>query len=86
MVENCIIEIKKINKKENQLKIKQKQERLENEKNMRYMKRAQRMVVKGRLASPIYPLIKHVHKIKKINLNKNDDDIESAYSLTDDEK
>ena len=88
LVENCIIEIRRINKKENQLKILKKREELENEKKLRYMKRAQRLVVKGRQASPIFPLIKHVHKIKKLNLNMNDNknnEIECAYSLTDEE-
>lgn len=88
LVENCILEIKKINKKENQLRIKKRQEKLENEKNMRYMQRAQRMVVKGRSASPIFPLIKHVRKIKKIsNIDKDkDNEIDYVYSVTDDEK
>ena len=86
LVENCIIETKKINKKENQMKLKRRQEQLENEKNLRYMKRAQRMVVKGRQASPIFPLIKHVRRLKKVSLNKNDDEIECVYSVTDDEK
>ena len=85
LVEKCISEIKKINKKENQLRIKQKQEQLENEKNLRYIRRAQRIVVKGRKVSPIFPKIKHVNKIKKININK-DDEIECIYSVTDDEK
>ena len=52
------------------------------------MKRAQRLVVKGRQASPIFPLINGVHKIKKLNLNMNDNknnEIEYAYSLTDEE-
>ncbi len=88
LVENCILEIKKINKKENQLRIKMRQEKLENEKNMRYMQRAQRIVVKGRSASPIFPLIKHTKRIKKIsNINKNkDNEIDYVYSVTDDEK
>ena len=85
LVQNCIIEIKRINKRENQLRLKRKQEELEKEKNIRYMKRAQRIIVKGRQASPIFPLIKHVHKIKKINLKKNDNEIECIYSVTDEE-
>lgn len=86
LVENCILEIKKINKKENQLKLMRKKEIIENERKIRYMKRSQRMVVKGRQASPIFPLIKHVRKIKKLNINKNDDgEIECVYSLTDEE-
>ena len=86
LVENCIIEIKKINKKENQLKLLRKKEQLENEKNLRYMKRAQRIVVKGRQASPIFPLIKYVKKIKKLSINKKENEIECVYSHTDDEK
>ena len=63
-----------------------KKEIIENERKIRYMKRSQRMVVKGRQASPIFPLIKHVRKIKKLNINKNDDgEIECVYSLTDEE-
>lgn len=85
-MENCIIEIKKINKKENQLKLLRKKEQLENEKNLRYMKRAQRIVVKGRQASPIFPLIKNVKKIKKLIINKKEKEIECVYSHTDDEK
>ena len=86
LVENCIIKIRGMNKKENQLKILKKREKLENEKKLRYMKRAQRLVVKGRQASPIFPLIKHVHKIKKLNINDNkNNEIECAYSLTDEE-
>ena len=86
LVENCILEIKKINKKENQLKLMRKKEMIENERKIRYMKRSQRMVVKGRQASPIFPLIKHVRKIKKLNINKNDiGEIECVYSLTDEE-
>ena len=86
LVESCIIETKKINKKENQMKLKRKKEQLENEKNARYMKRAQRMVIKGRHASPIFPLIKHVRRLKKVSLNKNNEEIECIYSVTDDEK
>ena len=86
LVENCIIEIKKINKKENQLKLLRKKEQLENEKNLRYKKRAQRIVVKGRQASPIFPLIKNVKKIKKLIINKKEKEIECVYSHTDDEK
>ena len=85
LVQNCIIEIKKINKRENQLRLKKMQDELEKEKNIRYLKRAQRIVVKGRQASPIFPLIKHVRKVKKIDVNKNDNEIECVYSVTDEE-
>ena len=85
LVQNCIIEIKKINKRENQLRLKQKQDELEKEKNIRYLKRAQRIVIKGRNAPPIFPFIKHVRKIKKVNVDKNDDEIECVYSVTDEE-
>ena len=80
---------RKINKAENQLRLKKRQEEIENEKNMRYLRRAQRYVVKGRNVSPIFPLSKNVKKIKKININKknkNNDEIECVYSVTDDEK
>jgi hypothetical protein len=86
LLEKCILERRKINKAENQLRLKKKQEEIENKKNMRYLRRAQRVVVKGRNASPIFPLIKQVKKIKKININKNRDEIECVYSATDDEK
>jgi hypothetical protein len=86
LVEKCISDIKKINKKENQLRIKKKQEELENEKNMKNIRRAQRIVVKGRKVATIFPSIKHVRKIKKINLNNDDNEIECVYSVTDEEK
>ena len=86
LLKKCIKDRKKVNKIVNQLRIKQKQEQLENEKNLRYIRRAQRIVVKERNASPVFPLIKHVHKIKKINIKKNDDEIECVYSVTDEEK
>ena len=89
LLEKCILDRRKINKAENQLRLKKRQEEIENEKNMRYLRRAQRFVVKGRNVSPIFPLIKHVKKIKKIDINKknkNNDEIECVYSATDDEK
>jgi len=85
LLEKIILDRRKLNKEENQLRLKKRQEEIENEKNLRYLRRAQRFVVKGRNASPIFPLIKHVKKIKKINLNENKDEIECVYSATDDE-
>ena len=88
LIENCLSEIKRINKKENQLKIKERQEMMEKEKNMRYLMRAQRKIIKGRNASPIFPLIKQVHKIKKIKIlrEKKEKDVDYIYSVTDEEK
>jgi hypothetical protein len=90
LLENCISEIKRINKKENQLKMKKRQELLEKEKNMRYMLRAQRMVVKGRNASPIFPLIKQIPKIRRIKIlqkqKEQEKEMDYVYSLTDEEK
>lgn len=85
LVEKCISDIKKINKRENQLRIKKKQEELENEKNMRNIRRAQRTVVKGRKVATLFPSIKNVRKVKKIKLNNNDNEIECVYSVTDEE-
>ena len=86
LVQKCILETKKINKRENQYKLKSKQEELEKEKNLRYIKRAQKIIVKGRNTSPIFPPIKNAHKIKKINVNDdNENDIDYVYSVTDEE-
>ena len=50
------------------------------------MERAQIIVVKGRQASPIFPLIKNVKNIKNFTIIKKENEIEFIYSYSDDEK
>ena len=52
---------------------------------MKNIRRAQRIVVKGRKVATIFPSIKHARKVKKINLINNDNEIEYVYSVTDEE-
>jgi hypothetical protein len=90
IMERCIGEQKKINKKEKQLKIKMLQEELKNQKNLRALKRANKVVITGRQAPMIVNMKNIKHKtIKKLyeaqkeqkeniyDIGGNDDDDES---------
>ena len=69
LMEKCIGEQKKINKKEKQLKIKMIQEELKNQKNLRALKRANKIVIGGRKA----PMIVNMrNKLKKIKFKSHD--------------
>lgn len=90
LIQKCIIKKKRINKNENQLRIKMMQEAKINEKNMRYMNRAQRLVITGRKVGAIFPKIRKIkiHKYQKSEekKKKGDDSIDIVYSVSDDEK
>ena len=84
LMERSISEQKKINKRDNQLKVKQFQEELKNQMNLRAIERAQKMVVTGRKAVN-YSTFKNKKKIKKIIHKSKDDDLGYIYYATDNE-
>ena len=85
LMEKSILEQKKINKRDNQLKAKQYLEELKNLKNLKAIERAQKMVVTGRKAAN-YSIFKNKKKIKKIIHKGKDDDIGYIYYATDNEE
>ena len=84
LMEKSILEQKKINKRDNQLKAKQYLEEIKNQKNLRAIERAQKMVVTGRKALN-YSIFKNKKKIKKIIKKGKDDDYGYIYYATDNE-
>ena len=83
LMEKCINEQRKINKKEKQIKFKTIQEELESQKNLRFMKRANRLIIKGRKAPMIFNF-KHKKLEKKNNSDKNKEKI-NIYDINDEE-
>ena len=69
-MERCIGEQRKINKREKQMKLKMIQEELKNQKNLRAIKRANKVVVAGRKAPMIFNF-KNKQKKKNIKSLKN---------------
>ena len=67
-----------------QLKIKQEQN--ENNKRLKAIERAQRVIIKGRMVPKIYPSL----KVKKKKVNENDKNINNDFDMlfysSDDEK
>ena len=84
LMEKSILEQKKINKRDNQLKAKQYLEELKNQKNLKAIERAQKMVVTGRKAVN-YSIFKNKKRIKKVIHKGKDDDYGYIYYATDDE-
>ena len=84
LMEKSILEQKKINKRDNQLKAKQYLEEIKNQKNLRAIERAQKMVVTGRKALN-YSIFKNKKKIKKIISKGKDDDFGYIYYASDNE-
>ena len=85
LMEKSILEQKKINKRDNQLKAKKYLEEIKNQKNLRAIERAQKMVVTGRKAVN-YAIFKNKRKIKKIIKKGKDDDLGYIYYATDEEE
>ncbi len=85
LMESLIMKQKNLNKKENQIRIKKKQEELKNIKDKKTIEKANKLVVKGRKVILDYPIIKNRHKSEKIVKKDNDDDIDIQYSYSDDE-
>ena len=83
LMEKCINEQRKINKKEKQIKFKTIQEELESQKNLRFMKRENRLIIKGR-KSPMIFNFKHKKLEKKNNSDKNKEKI-NIYDINDEE-
>ena len=82
----CIGEQKKINKKEKQLKLKLIQEEIKNQKNMRALKRANKVVVAGRKAPMIFNMKnKHKNKFTKIKFGEKVNEKVSIYNISDDD-
>ena len=79
LMEKCIGEQKKINKREKQLKLKMIQEELKNQKNLRALKRANKIVVAGRQA-PMIVNMKVKHKKKTF---KNSEKIDEKFNIDD---
>ena len=84
LMEKSILEQKKINKRDNQLKAKQYLEELKNQKNLKAIERAQKMVVTGRKAVN-YSIFKNKKRIKKVIHKGKDDDYGYIYYATEDE-
>jgi hypothetical protein len=85
LMEKSILEQKKINKRDNQLKAKKYLEEIKNQKNLRAIERAQKMVVTGRKVVNL-AIFKNKRKIKKIIKKGKDDDIGYIYYATDEEE
>ena len=83
LMDKCIGDQKKINKKEKQLKFKMIQEELEHQKNLKAIERAKKLIIKGRKAPMIFNM-KH-KKLEKINkFEKNKEKI-NIYDIKDEE-
>ena len=83
IMEKCIGEQRKINKKEKQLKIKMYQEELKNQKNLRALKRANKVVVTGRKAPMIVNMKNIKHKKMKKIYEEKDEQKENIYDIND---
>ena len=84
LMEKCIGEQRKINKREKQLKLKMLQEELKNQKNLRAIKRANKVVISGRKAPMIFNM-KNKNKKKRIKNQEKMDDKINIYDVSDDE-
>ena len=84
LMEKCIGEQRKINKKEKQLKLKMIQEELKNQKNLRALKRANKVVVAGRKAPMIFNF-KNKQKKRRIKNDEKMDEKINIHDITDDE-
>ena len=84
LMEKCIGEQKKINKKEKQLKIKMIQEELKNQKNLRALKRANKIVIGGRKAPMIVNMRNKLKKIKFKSYDKMEAKVD-IYDVNDNE-
>ena len=83
-MEKSISEQRKINKRDNQLKTKQYLEEIKNQKNLRSIERARKVVVIGRKALN-YSIFKNKKKMKKIIPKGKNDDYGYIYYATDNE-
>jgi hypothetical protein len=84
LMSKCIGEQKKINKKEKQLKIKMIQEELKNQKNLRALKRANKIVIGGRKAPMIVNMRNKLKKIKFKSYDKMEAKVD-IYDVNDNE-
>jgi len=85
LMESLIIKQKNQNKKENQIRIKKKQEEIKALKDKKTIEKAKKLVVKGRKVILDYPIIKNKDKSERIVKKDNDDDIDIQYSNSEDE-
>ena len=83
-MERCIGEQRKINKREKQMKLKMIQEELKNQKNLRAIKRANKVVVAGRKAPMIFNF-KNKQKKKNVKSDEKNDEKINIYDVNDDE-
>ena len=79
LMEKCIGEQKKINKKEKQLKLKLLQEELKNQKNLKALKRANKIVIAGRQA----PMIVNMKNKYKKSFTKHEEKIDVKINIHD---
>ena len=84
LMERCIGEQRKINKREKQMKLKMIQEELKNQKNLRAIKRANKVVVAGRKAPMIFNF-KNKQKKKNVKSDEKNDEKINIYDVNDDE-
>ena len=85
LMESLIMKQKNLNKKENQIRIKKRQEEIKNLKDKKTIEKANKYVVKGRKVILDYPMHKNRHKSEKIIKQDNDDDIDIQYTNSDEE-
>ena len=82
---NDISDRKKFNKREKLMQLKIKQEQNENNKRLKAIERAQRVIIKGRKVPQEYPILKGKKKQKDDNEGNEDDYYAMLYYSSDDD-
>ena len=85
LINDIITDRKKFNKREKQMQLKIKQEQNENNKRLKAIERAQRVIIKGRKVPQEYPIIKGKKKQKDDNEGNEDDYYAMLYYSSDDD-
>ena len=85
LINDIITDRKKFNKREKQMQLKIKQEQNENNKRLKAIERAQRVIIKGRKVPQEYPIIKGKKKQKDDNQGNEDDYYAMLYYSSDDD-
>ena len=85
LINDIITDRKKFNKREKQMQLKIKQEQNENNKRLKAIERAQRVIIKGRKVPQEYPILKGKKKQKDDNEENEDDYYAMLYYSSDDD-
>ena len=85
LINDIITDRKKFNKREKQMQLKIKQEQNENNKRLKAIERAQRVIIKGRKVPQEYPILKGKKKQKDDNEGNEDDYYAMLYYSSDDD-